>query len=345
LIVRTFEKSELLKAMNFVIVPALIGPLLGPTIGGLIVQWFSWHVIFFINIPIGIAIVCLVKNHVPQYRSDEKKPFDWFGFLLFGTGFGLLTWLLELVGKTQSQFGYFIPVGAMSLLMITTYEFYSQRVKAPLLNLNLFKIRTFQVSMLGGFFSRLGLGSLPFLMPFFFQVGLGYPAWQAGLFTIPMALAAIGMKIFSSSLLAKLGYKKILVLNTGLIAVTLFIYALIDLQTPIELILLLNLGLGFLSSLQIASVNSMAFSDISKKDASMASTISSSMQQLTMNFGLASGALITGFFLQAMPSPGLNDIAAAVHQTFIALGVITAISTLAFLYLKHEDGAQVSGHR
>ncbi len=345
LIVRTFDKSELLKAMNFVIVPALIGPLLGPTIGGLIVHWFSWHMVFFINIPIGIAILCLVKNHVPQYLSDEKKPFDWLGFLLFGTGFGLLTWLLDLLGHTHAHFEYVIPVGVISVLMLVSYVLYSQRVSAPLLNLHLFRIRTFRISMLGGFFSRLGLGSLPFLMPFFFQVGLGFPAWQAGLFTIPMALAAISMKVFSSHILAKLGYKNVLVLNTLLIAMALFVYALIDKQTPIELILLMNLGLGCLSSLQIASINSMAFSDIAKKDASMASTISSSMQQMTMNFGLASGALVTGFFLQTTEPAVLRNITAAVHQSFIALSWVTAASSIWFLYLKHEDGAQISGHQ
>lgn len=345
LIVRTFDKSELLKAMNFVIIPALMGPLLGPTIGGLIVHWFSWQMIFFINIPIGIAILFMVKNYVPDYQSVEKKPFDWLGFLLFATGFGLLTWMLDLVGNNHPNFAMIIPGGMISLLMIGCYVLYSQRVPSPLLNLKLFEIRTFRISVLGGFFSRLGLGALPFLLPFFYQIGLGFPAWKAGLLTIPTALAAISMKVFSSKVLAALGHKRVLVLNTALIALTFSVYAFIDAQTSVGFILLINLCMGLFSSLQMASINSMAFADISKHNASMASTISSSMQQMTMNFGLASGALIAGFFLQNIESSTPGETIAAVQQSFFALGGLTIASVVWFLYLKKEDGAQISGHR
>jgi EmrB/QacA subfamily drug resistance transporter len=335
LIVRTFDKSELLKAMNFVIIPALMGPLLGPTIGGLIIHWFSWQMIFFINIPIGIAILYLVKDYVPQYQSEEKKSFDFWGFLLFGTGFGLLTWMLDLVGNNHPNFALIIPGGMISLLMIGC--------ASPLLNLKLFKIRTFRISVLGGFFSRLGLGALPFLLPFFYQIGLGFPAWKAGLLTIPTALAAISMKVFSSKVLATLGYKRVLILNTALIAMTFGIYAFIDAQTSVGFILLINLCMGLFSSLQMASINSMAFADISKNSASMASTISSSMQQMTMNFGLASGALIAGFFLQNMENSNPEETIVAVQHAFLALGLMTAASVVWFFYLRKDDGAQIAG--
>lgn len=343
LIVRTFDKSELLKAMNFVIIPALMGPLLGPTIGGLIIHWFSWQMIFFINIPIGIAILYLVKDYVPQYQSEEKKSFDFWGFLLFGAGFGLLTWMLDLVGNNHPNFALIIPGGMISLLMIGCYVVYSQRASSPLLNLKLFKIRTFRISVLGGFFSRLGLGALPFLLPFFYQIGLGFPAWKAGLLTIPTALAAISMKVFSSKVLATLGYKRVLILNTALIAMTFGIYAFIDAQTSVEFILLINLCMGLFSSLQMASINSMAFADISKNSASMASTISSSMQQMTMNFGLASGALIAGFFLQNMENSNPEETIVAVQHAFLALGLMTVASVVWFLYLRKDDGAQITG--
>ena len=345
LIVRTFEKSELLKAMNFVIIPALMGPLLGPTVGGLIIHWFSWQMIFFINIPIGVAILLMVKQYVPDYRGMERKPFDWLGFVLFGSGFALLTWMLDLVGSNHPDVDLILPGGIISLLMIGGYVLYSQRVPTPLLNLKLFDIRTFRISVLGGFFSRLGLGALPFILPFFFQVGLGFPAWKAGLLTIPTALAAISMKVFSSKVLATLGYKRVLILNTALIALTFGVYAFIDAQTPVELILLVNLCMGLFSSLQMASINSMAFADISKNNASMASTISSSMQQMTMNFGLASGALIAGFFLQNREGASAEETIAAVQHSFLALGVMTVASVVWFLNLRKEDGTQMTGHR
>ncbi len=345
LIVRTFEKSELLSAMNFVIVPALIGPLLGPSISGLTLHWFSWPMIFFINIPIGIVILCLVKDLVPQYQSEVKKPFDIWGFAMFGTGFGLLTWVLDKAATQSSHLSDIVSGVALAALLIGAYVVYSHKVSSPLLNLNLFTIRTFRVAVLVGFLSRLGLGSLPFLLPFFYQMGLGFPAWKAGLLTVPMAVAAIGMKVLSSKVLATFGYKKVLIGNTVLIAFMLCMYTAIDLQTPVQLILLINLGLGLLSSLQMASINSMVFSDVPKADTSMASTISSSVQQMTMNFGLATGALITGFFLQTGEPFVLQSTVTAVHYAFALLGVVTAVSALGFLYLKSEDGAQISGHK
>ena len=345
LIVRTFEKSELLSAMNFVIIPALMGPLLGPTIGGVIVHWFSWEMIFFVNIPIGIAILCLVKNYVPDYQSSEKKSFDWLGFVLFGTGFGLLTWILDLVGDASTKPEFLMLGSVLAVCMLASYVMYSHKVSSPLLNLHLFKTRTFRISILGGFFSRLGISGLPFLLPFFFQVGLGFPAWKAGLMTIPTALAAIGMKVLSPKVLSAFGYKRVLVANTCLIALTLCIYTFIDKHTSVEFILLINLCLGFLSSLQMASINSMAFADISKNDSSMASTISSSMQQMTMNFGLASGALIAGFFLQNTDVNAADKTITAVHQSFVALALLTVFSATWFLYLKNSDGSQISGHR
>jgi EmrB/QacA subfamily drug resistance transporter len=196
LIVRTFEKSELLRAMNYVIIPALIGPLLGPSVGGLIIHWFSWPMIFFINIPIGIAILFFVNSYVPDYKNNEKKSFDWIGFVLFGGGLGLLTWMLDLIDNQYSNINVIILGILTAVLMITGFAFYSFKAASPLLSFDMFKIRTFRISILGGFFSRLGIGGLPFILPFLYQIGLGFPAWKAGLLTIPTALAAIAMKFF-----------------------------------------------------------------------------------------------------------------------------------------------------
>jgi EmrB/QacA subfamily drug resistance transporter len=343
LIVRTFEKSELLRAMNYVIIPALIGPLLGPSVGGLIIHWFSWPMIFFINIPIGIALLFFVNSYVPDYKDNEKKPFDWIGFFLFGGGLGLLTWMLDLIDNHYSNFNLIILGIFTALLMITGFIFYSFKASSPLLSFDLFKIRTFRISILGGFFSRLGIGGLPFILPFLYQIGLGFPAWKAGLLTIPTALAAIAMKFFSSSVLAFLGYKRVLILNTVLISFVLFFYAKVGKETSTELIIFLNVILGTLSSMQMASINSLVFSDIAKNQSSMASTMSSSVQQLTFNFGLTASALCIGFFLERF-NPHLHDQTLnALHLSFIALGAITLLSTLWFLFLEDTDGKQISG--
>jgi EmrB/QacA subfamily drug resistance transporter len=344
LILRTFEKSELLRAMNYVIIPALIGPLLGPSVGGLIIHWFSWPVIFFINIPIGIAILFFVNRYVPDYKSDQKKSFDWIGFFLFGGGLGLLTWMLDLIDNHYLNFNLIVLGIFTAMLMIAGFIFYSFKASAPLLSFDLFKIRTFRISILGGFFSRLGMGGLPFILPFLYQIGLGFPAWKAGLLTVPTALAAIAMKIYSQTVLASLGYKRVLILNTVLISFVLFFYARVGKETSIELIVFINLILGLLSSLQMACINSLVFSDIAKNQSSAASTISSSVQQLTLNFGLTASALVIGFFLGNF-DPQLHDqTLRAIQLSFIALGSISLLSTLWFFYLADTDGKQISGH-
>jgi len=344
LIVRTFEKSELLRAMNYVIIPALVGPLLGPSVGGLIIHWFSWPMIFFINIPIGIALLFFVNRYVPDYKSNEKKSFDWIGFFLFGGGLGLLTWMLDLIDNQYSNFNFIALGMVVAVLMITGFIFYSFKASSPLLSFDMFKIRTFRISILGGFFSRLGIGGLPFILPFLYQIGLGFPAWKAGLLTIPTALAAIAMKFFSSSVLAFFGYKRVLILNTVLISFVLFFYAGVGKETSIELIIFVNLILGLLSSLQMACINSLVFSDIAKNQSSVASTMSSSVQQLTFNFGLTASALVIGFFLENF-DPHLHDQTLnAIHLSFIALGSITLLSTPWFFYLADTDGKQISGH-
>ena len=344
LILRTFEKSELLRAMNYVIIPALIGPLLGPSVGGLIIHWFSWPVIFFINIPIGIAVLFFINKYIPDYKSNEKKSFDWLGFFLFGGGLGLLTWMLDLIDNQYSNFKLIILGILTAVLMIAGFIFYSFKATSPLLNFDLFKIRTFRISILGGFFSRLGMGGLPFILPFLYQIGLGFPAWKAGLLTVPTALAAIAMKIFSPSVLAFFGYKRVLILNTVLVSFVLFFYAQVGKNTSIELIVFINLILGFLSSLQMACINSLVFSDIAKNQSSVASTMSSSVQQLTFNFGVTASALVIGFFLENFDSQQQDQTLYALHLSFIALGAITLLSTLWFFYLEDTDGKQISGH-
>jgi MFS family permease len=181
-------------------------------------------------------------------------------------------------------------------------------------------------------------------LPFLYQIGLGLPAWKAGLLTIPTALAAIAMKIYSPIVLSSLGYKRTLILNTVLISFILFFYARVDKETAMGLIIFINIILGVLTSLQIASINSLVFSDIAKNQSSVASTMSSSVQQLTINFGLTGGALITGFFLENLEPHIVEKTISALHLSFIALGAITLLSALWFFYLEDTDGKQISGH-
>lgn len=341
-IIRTFPKGELLRAMNFVIIPALIGPLLGPTVGGLIVHWVSWRFIFFVNVPVGLIALFLVYRYMPDYRSEHRRPLDVVGLLLFSSGTAILSWLLEVFGEHTLA-----PLSAalllvLSLGLLAAYAFHAQGKEFPLLRLALFHIRTFRVSVLGGFLTRLGIGGLPFLLPLLYQVGIGLPAWQSGLLMVPAAIAAMGMKVVSQRLLRRFGYRQILVVNTICVGLTIGLFALVGPETPLALIVVFGLMQGFFNSMQFSSMNSLAFADIDDKDSSMASTISSSFQQLSMSFGLAIGSLVAGWYLGNVPQTDRVLVTNALHHAFLTLSVITVMSSVAFWRLRRDDGESIS---
>jgi len=341
-IVRTFPKGELLRAMNFVIIPALLGPLLGPTVGGLIVHWLSWRDIFFVNVPVGMVAMWFAHRHMPDYRSAAPQPLDVRGFLLFGSGAALLSWLLEVFGEHSLGLGAGGALLATSLLLLAGYAWHARQVPFPLLRLTLLKVRTFRVSVLGGFVTRLGIGGMPFLLPLLYQLGLGLPAWQSGLLMMPAAAAAMGMKVISAPLLRRCGYRRVLVVNTVLIACTIGGYALVGPGTPIVAIVGLGLAMGLFNSLQFSSMNSMAYADIDEKDTAMASTFASTLQQMSMSFGLACGSLVASWYLAGLPQTDPVAVMNALHHAFLTLAGVTLVSSLSFWALRPGDGDSVS---
>lgn len=342
-IVRTFPKNELLAAMNFVIIPALIGPLLGPTVGGLIVHWLSWRDVFFVNVPVGIAALWFVQRYMPDYLATEKRELDVIGFVLFGSGTALLSWLLEIFGEHHLDATSGGILFLLSLSLLAAYAWHAAHRPFPLLQLALFKTRTFRVSVGGGFITRLGIGGMPFLLPLLYQVGLGLPAWQSGLLMMPTALAAIGMKLIVKNILKNFGYRRVLIVNTVAIGVVISLFMLVDRSTPLLAIVGLALMLGFFNSLQFSSMNSMAYADIGARDMSMASTMASSFQQLSMSFGLACGSLLTGWFLGRISQSDHAAVTAALHHAFLTMSVVTIVSSLSFWALRANDGVSVSG--
>lgn len=341
-IVRTFSKGELLQAMNFVIIPALLGPLLGPTVGGLIVHWFSWREIFFVNVPVGLAALWFASKHMPNYQEDTARPLDVRGLLLFATGAGLLSWILEVFGEITLPMSTVVMLVAVSIGLLVAYGWHARRVPYPLLRLSLFSTRTFRVGVLGGFVTRLGVGGMPFLLPLLYQLGLGLPAWQSGLLMMPAALAAMGMKAMAAPMLKRFGYRRVLIVNTLLVACAIASYALVGPGTPLFVIVGIGLALGLCNSLQFSSMNTMAYADIDAKDTAMASTMASTLQQMSMSFGLAFGSLITGFFLDGLSQSDRAAVTTSLHHAFLTLAVLTVLSSFAFWTLKPEDGESVS---
>jgi EmrB/QacA subfamily drug resistance transporter len=341
-LVRTFAKSELIRAMSFVAIPALIGPMVGPLAGGLIVGYFHWRVIFFVNIPIGLAGLLLVYRHLPDYRERQVRPLDLTGLLLFGSGVGLLSYVLEVFGEHSLSARASVALVCLAALLLAGYGWHATRAAFPLLRLSLFRIRTFRAAVAGSFATRLGIGGIPFLFPLLFQVGLGFTPIQSGLMMMPQAIAAMSLKIAMPRILARLGYRAVLVSNTVVIGVLITLFSTIGEGTPVWLIALELLGYGFCTSLQYTSMNTLVYAEVDEDRASSASSIASTMQQMSISFGVASASLVTAFFLPDRYSSEPPQFIHGIHEAFVVLGVLTIVSTVIFRELRKGDGDSIS---
>lgn len=343
-LLRTFPKSEILRAMNFVIIPALLGPLLGPLMGGLIVHWVPWRWIFLINLPFGILGLILVKHFMPDHRGHENERFDTKGFVLFGSGIALLSWVLEIFGEHRMNAAWIGLLAVVSLVLIVSYLHHARRRSDPLMPLDLFNVRTFRVSVVGGFLTRLGISGMPFLLPLLYQLGMGFSPWQAGLLVMPQAFAAIGMKLLVQRILGRFGHRRVLVVNTMLIGLMIATFWFVGPGTPVWAIVLLSLTQGCVSALQFTAMNSLAYADTADEQASDASTIASTGQQLSISFGIAFASLVTVWFLGGVDRSNAGLLVPALHRAYLLLGGVTILSALTFLLLKPSDGGNVSGH-
>jgi EmrB/QacA subfamily drug resistance transporter len=338
-LVRTFPKSEFIRAMSFVAIPGLIGPMLGPLAGGLIVGYLHWRAIFFLNIPIGIAGLVLVWMHLPDYREKDVQPLDIEGLILFGAGIALLSYVLEIFGEHTLGTGEVLGMLTISLALIFGYGLHAARDAHPLLQLGLFRIRTFAAAVSGSFVTRLGIGGVPFLLPLLYQVGLGLTPVQSGLLIMPQAAAAMSTKFFMPKILERLGYRTVLISNTVILGILLMAFGTIGPGTPIWLILLQAGCYGALASMQYTSMNTLVYADVPSAKASNASSIASTLQQLSMSFGVAAAGLVTVFFIPASLRGNPGEFIQGLHRAFFLLGAFTILSTLVFSRLKRDDGA------
>jgi len=344
-LVRAFAKSELLGAMSFISIPALVAPMLGPIAGGLIVGYLHWRYIFFINIPIGLAALVMVYLHLPNYCEPDVKPLDVVGLILFGSGIALLSYVLEIFGEHTLGTREVVGLLALSISLLVGYILHAKLIPFPLLELDLFRIRTFRAAVSGSFFTRLGMGGIPFLLPLLYQLGFGYTAIQSGLLIMPQALGALGIKMILSRLLNLTGYRTVLISNTVIVGVLMMLFATIGLNTPVWVIVLLAFAYGAFSSLQYTSMNTLAYADTTDVQSSHASSIASTTQQLSISFGVAIAGLSTAVFLPAAVRSQPLQIVRGLHQAFLLLGALTILSTLAFLMLRSGDGDDVSRHK
>jgi len=338
-LVRTFPKSELIKAMSFVAIPGLIGPMLGPLAGGIIVAYFHWRAIFFLNLPIGVAGLVLVYLHMPDYREKAPPPLDVVGLILFGSGIALLSYVLEIFGEHALSSVEVLGLLALSLALLVGYGLHAAKLANPLLHMALFRIRTFAAAVGGSFVTRLGIGGAPFLLPLLYQVGLGLTPIQSGLLIMPQAAAAMSTKFLMPKIIDRVGYRNLLIANTIVLGVMLMLFATVKPGTPIWIIVLQAFCYGALTSTQFTSMNTLVYADIPPGEASNASSMASTFQQLSISFGVAAAGLATVFFVPAQVRANPGQMINGLHEAFLALGAFTILSTLVFARLKGGDGA------
>ena len=341
IMVRSFDKRRLLNAMALVTIPALIGPICGPPLGGLITTYASWHWIFLINVPIGIMGIAMASRFIANARVERHDPFDFVGFLLSGLAIAGLAFGFSAMGLEflpTSMVASLLCIGAIAAV---GYLVHAKRTPAPILDLELFRLPTFRASIFGGFLFRLGIGALPFLLPLLLQVGFHLTPFQSGLITFTAALGAMFMKAVVASVLHRFGYRNVLIYNALISSAFLAACATFVQGMPFAAMVAILLSGGFFRSLQFTSINTIAYAEIDPGKISQATTMVAVAQQLALSTGVAVGALIVEITLRLTHTTamGINDFPPA----FLIVGLLSASAAFIFMRLPPDAGAELSG--
>ncbi|RYD99020.1 MAG: MFS transporter [Sphingobacteriales bacterium] len=338
-LIRTFPKKDLLRAMNFALVPALIGPVMGPLVGGYMVDYLSWHWIFLINIPMGLVGIALSLKYMPDYKS-AVLDFDLRGFLIFASASLLLSVSLELFGNPV----YVSPALAVLLAGFVLSYFYYRHAKTdnnPIFPLNLFKVRTFRVGILGNLATRLGISAIPLLLPMLVQLAYGESAVVSGWIVAPMALTAMIGKSAVRTVLSRFGYRNTLMANTMIIGILICAMGIPAAGGSIYHYLPIIAALGFFNSIQFTAMNTISIADLRDYHTSSGNSLVAVNQQLAVGFGVAFGLIVLKVF-QADVKLVHNEIRTAFSYTFLVVGFLTILSGFVFRRLHFKDGTNMN---
>jgi EmrB/QacA subfamily drug resistance transporter len=342
-LLRSVPRHEVVQALATLTIPALIGPVIGPPLGGFITTYFHWRWIFFINIPIGILGIVLALMFVPNIKEDDTPPLDITGFLLSGIGLALL--MLGLASGGRHLIPGEISAGCVvvGLICIVLYVFHARRTPHPLLQLGLLRIQTFRASVVGGSLFRVGVGAIPFLLPLMLQIGFGLSPVASGSLTFIAAVGALFMKTMAKRILEFAGFRRVLIFNSFIGGAFICFNGFFTPDTPHWLIMLILLVGGCFRSLQFTSLNAIAYADVSNRDMSYATSMSSAIQQVALSIGVAFGAYV----LEAVSlARGHATITAAdFGPAFWAVAAVSALAGLTFIRLSPSAGAEMSGHK
>jgi EmrB/QacA subfamily drug resistance transporter len=340
ILVRSVDKRELINAMVWVTLPALIGPLLGPPLGGFITTYISWHWIFLINIPIGLTGIVLATIFIEDVRAETPDPFDPVGMVLAGLGIGGLAFGASILGLDFLPLPVVLALIAGGAVSTYAYVLHARRTPAPVLDLSLLEIPTMRAAILGGFIYRCGIGAMPFLLPLLLQLGFDLTAFQSGLITLSNVVGAMGMKTVIPFILRRFGFKTVLTVNVFISAALVAICATFTPGVPLAWIVAALVVGGFFRSLQFTSLNTIAYADVEQRHMSRATSLVAVAQQVSISAGVAIGALAVDLTLRWR---GRTDITAADFQpAFIAIGLISACAFFVFVRMPHDAGAELA---
>jgi EmrB/QacA subfamily drug resistance transporter len=342
-LLRSIDKSALVNAMAWVTVPALVGPVIGPPLGGFITTFFSWHWIFLINIPIGLLGIFMALRYIDPIRSENPERFDLYGLVLAGIGLGGIAFGLSVAGLNLlpwSVVGALIAIGSISM---TLYVIHARRTGSPVLDFSMLRLATLRASILGGFLFRLGIGSLPFLLPLLMQTGFGLSPFQSGLVTFSSAVGAMGMKTLAARIIRTFGFRNLMTINAVVSAFFLAACALFTATTPLLLIMIILVVGGFFRSLQFTAINTVAYAEVGPAQMSRATTLVSVNQQLAISAGVAVGAFSVE---STMALRHVTELSAGVFApAFLVVALISAVSAWFFWQMPDDAGHEISGRK
>jgi len=341
-LMRAVPKRNYVAALNYLTVPALLGPVTGPALGGAITLYFHWRWIFLINVPISILGLFLVLRHIPNVREPDMPAFDLRGFALSSVGLSVLMLGFSALG------GHLLPVTAaaacivIGTMTLMAYGWHARRTQHPVVDLRLLKLPTFRNGVLVGGVFRAGLGATPFLLPLLFQIGFGLNPLQSGILTCATAVGAMFMKTVTVFILRRFGFRTVLSVNGVAASAIVVAFGLFTATTPHVVIAAVLLASGCLRSLQFTALNAISFADIAPQNMSQAASVSSMAQRLSQSVGIAAGA----YFLQlsSVVQNHATIVTADFWPAFLGIGLISVVAPLLHLRLPPEAGIEVSGH-
>jgi EmrB/QacA subfamily drug resistance transporter len=338
---RTTPKTELVRALALLTMPALLGPILGPPVGGFITTYFHWRWIFWINIPAGVVGLVLASLYMPAIREERPPRLDVVGFVLSGTGLSAVVFGTTVIGRDVLPAHGAEALMAVGVLVLAFYVAHARRIPNPILDLRLLDIETFRTGVVGGSLFRLGVGAVPFLMPLMLQVGFGLTPFQSGSLTFAAAAGALTMKFTAGRILKRFGFRAALLANGAISSAFLAGQGLFTPETPHLAILAVLLAGGFFRSLQFTALNAISYSDIAQRDMGRATSLYSVAQQLSLALGVACAAFVleASRALRGEASLTVADFATA----FVTVAVASGLSVFSYLRLPADAGAEVSG--